>query len=135
MKVNGHCHCGAIQYEAEVEPGTVVLCNCADCQMQSGSVFSANIPAPAATFRIIKGSPRKYLKVAPSGVRRIHAFCDNCGGPIYSSAEVNPQSYSLRIGALEQRYELGKPVTQIWTKRRFPWILPFDRVEEFEGRP
>jgi len=28
MKVDGQCHCGAIVYEAEVEPGTVGLCHC-----------------------------------------------------------------------------------------------------------
>jgi len=135
MKVEGHCHCGAIHYEAEVEPGTVTICNCADCQMQSGSVFRANVSASAETFRIIQGRPKKYLKIAPSGARRIHAFCENCGGPVYSSAEVDPQTYSLRIGALEQRYELGSPVRQIWTKRRFPWMPSLAGAEEFEGQP
>ncbi|WP_250456320.1 GFA family protein, partial [Caballeronia sp. ATUFL_M2_KS44] len=107
MKVEGRCHCGAIQYEAEVQLGTVVVCHCADCQMQSGSAFRANIPAPAHTFRLLRGVPKRYIKVAPSGARRIHAFCENCGGPIYSSAEVDPTHYSLRVGALKQRFELG----------------------------
>ncbi len=62
MKVDGRCHCGAITYEAEVEPGTIVICNCTDCQMQSGSIFRTGIPAPAEKFRILKGSPKKYLK-------------------------------------------------------------------------
>ena len=31
------------------------------------------------------------------------------GGPVYSSAAENPQTYSLRIGALKQRYELDRP--------------------------
>lgn len=135
MKVEGQCHCGAIQYEAEVEPGTISICNCADCQMQSGSAFRANIAAPADGFRITKGVPKKYLKIADSGARRIHAFCDNCGGPVYASAEDNPQSYSLRVGALKQRYELGRPRRQIWTKRRFDWMPCIDDVVEFEGQP
>jgi len=135
MKVEGRCHCGAIAYEAEVEPGGIVICNCADCQMQSGSVFRMNIPAAAQSFHLLKGEPRKYLKVAASGARRIHAFCGNCGGPIYSSAAENPQSYSLRVGALKQRYELGSPARQIWTKRRFAWLPRFDGTEEFDEQP
>ncbi|WP_035883411.1 GFA family protein [Cupriavidus metallidurans] len=132
MKVEGQCHCGAISYEAEVTYGTVSICNCADCQMQSGSAFRVNIPAPAATFRIITGNPKKYIKVADSGARRVHAFCENCGGPIYSSAEFDPETYSLRLGALQQRYELGSPVRQIWTKRRLPWMPHLDGVAEVE---
>lgn len=135
MKVEGRCHCGAIQYEAEVQPGTVTVCHCADCQMQSGSVFRANIPAPVETFRLLQGVPKRYLKVAPSGARRVHAFCENCGGPVYATAEVNPKVYSLRIGALKQRFELGEPVRQIWAQRRFPWVAPLQHVETFDGQP
>ncbi|MDX3905708.1 MAG: GFA family protein [Pigmentiphaga sp.] len=135
MKVEGQCHCGAIVYEAQVESGTMAICHCADCQMQSGSVFRVNIPAPAGSFRIVKGTPKTYLKVADSGARRLHAFCGHCGGPVYSSAVENPQSYSLRVGALKQRHELGGPVRQIWAKRRFHWLPPLDDVETFEGQP
>lgn len=135
MKVEGRCHCGAIAYEAEVEPGTVVICNCADCQMQSGSAFRANIPARASDFRITRGTPRTYLKTADSGARRTHAFCGNCGGPIYACAAENPQSYSLRVGALTQRYELGAPTRQIWTKRRLPWMPPIEGATEVQGQP
>ena len=71
MKVDGHCHCGAIAYEAEVEPGTVTLCHCADCQMQSGSAFRLVISATAESFRILQGRPRKYLKTADSGAQRV----------------------------------------------------------------
>ena len=81
MKVDGQCHCGAIIYEAEVEPNTISICNCADCQRLFGTVFRANVPAPADKFRIISGTPRTYLKTADSGAKRIHAFCENCGGP------------------------------------------------------
>ncbi|CAM4133892.1 CENP-V/GFA domain-containing protein [Bordetella tumbae] len=135
MKVQGQCHCGAIAYEAEVEPGTISICHCADCQMQSGSVFRTNIPAPADKFRLLKGIPKRYLKVADSGTKRIHAFCDNCGGPVYACAADNPQTYSLRVGTLKQRYELGPPVRQIWAKRRFSWLAPLGAVQTFDNQP
>lgn len=122
MKVDGQCHCGAITYEAEVDPGTVMVCHCRDCQRQSGTVFRMNIPAPAQTFRITKGSPRKYLKIADSGNQRIHAFCENCGGPIYACAAQDPKNVSLRVGALNQAHELGAPTRQIWASRRFKWL-------------
>ncbi len=135
MKVEGQCHCGNIVYEAQVEPGTVSICNCKDCQRLTGSVFRTNIPAPAEHFRIVKGEPKRYVKVADSGAKRVHAFCDNCGGPVYASAMENPQSYSLRVGALKQAHQLGGPVRQIWTRRRFAWMPSLPGVAEVEGQP
>jgi hypothetical protein len=61
-------------------------------------------------------------------------FCDNCGGPVYASAAESPQSYSLRVGALKQRYELGRPARQIWTRRRFPWMPAIDGAQAFDGQ-
>ena len=48
MKVDSKCHCGVAVYEAEVEPGTIGIQHCSDCQQFTGSPFRANIPAPAA---------------------------------------------------------------------------------------
>jgi len=37
MKIDGHCHCGQITFEAEVDPNSVMICHCTDCQRLSGS--------------------------------------------------------------------------------------------------
>jgi hypothetical protein len=37
MKIDGRWHCGAITYEAEIDPDMVALCHCTDCQTWSGS--------------------------------------------------------------------------------------------------
>lgn len=135
MKVQGQCHCGAITYEAEVEPDTIAICHCLDCQRLSGSAFRANVPAPADGFRILKGKPRQYVKTADSGTKRVHAFCETCGSPVYSCATEKPLTYTLRVGALNQRHALGRPAQQIWTKRRLSWIPKLEGVSEIEGQP
>lgn len=135
MKVHGRCHCGAIAYEAEVDPAKVTNCHCVDCQRLSGGVFRTNIAARAENFRILKGEPSRYVKTADSGAKRVHAFCPNCGSPVYSSAVENPTSFSLRVGALDERNELQRPAKQIWTKRRLDWVQPLDGVPEVEGQP
>jgi hypothetical protein len=132
MKVTGSCHCGAIAYEGEAEPRTIGLCHCADCQKLTGSAFRANVQAQADTFRILRGQPRIYIKTADSGAKRAHAFCGDCGGPIYASAAQDPPTYSLRIGALDQRYDLGAPARQIWTQRRLPWVCEIDAIPELD---
>ena len=94
MKVTGGCHCGHITYEAEVDPATVRVCHCTDCQRLTGTAFRANIASLPGTFRLKSGTPKIYIKTAESGNKRAHAFCPECGTPIYAAApEPNPSTY------------------------------------------
>ena len=121
MKVHGHCHCGNIAYEAEIDPARVSACHCSDCQMLTGSAFRVSVPAPAESFTLT-GTPKTYIKVADSGNRRIHAFCPECGAPIYSSAISDPPTYSLRVGCLDERADLP-PRKQIWCESSMAWAM------------
>lgn len=134
MRVSGQCHCGAIAYEAEVDPGAIGICHCADCQRLTGSAFRVTVPAPAESFRMLRGEPRFYVKTGDSGAKRRHAFCGDCGGPVYAAALETPPSYSLRVGALNERQELGRPVRQIWTHRRLAWVCEIADIPEV-GQP
>jgi hypothetical protein len=135
MRVSGACHCGRIAFEAEVEPGSVAVCHCTDCQKLTGSAFRANIPAPAATFRLLRGEPRIYVKTADSGARRAHAFCADCGTPIYATAAQGERtSYSLRIGTLDERRALGAPARQIWRASGLSWSTDLRDVAARDGQ-
>jgi len=130
MKVHGHCHCGSIAYEAEIDPARVSACHCSDCQMLTGSAFRVSVPAPAESFKLT-GTPKTYVKVADSGNRRIHAFCPECGAPVYSSAISDPPTYSLRVGCLDQRAELP-PRKQIWCESSMAWAMDLRDVPKVE---
>ena len=120
MKVRGSCHCQRITYEAEVDPDSVQVCNCTDCQMLTGSAFRVAAHAPASTFRL-SGEPKVYVKTADSGTRRRHAFCPDCGAPVYSSADTDrPATYSLRVGCLDRRADLT-PKKRNWCRSALPW--------------
>jgi len=131
MKVEGSCHCGRIAYEAEVDPNTVSICHCTDCQKLTGSAYRANIPAPAEGFKLLKGEPKIYIKTADSGAKRAHAFCPNCGTPIYAAAVTDPQTYSLRVGTIRQRVEL-RPKRQIWCGSALPWSMDLSGIEKLD---
>src|SRR5688500_4353388 len=79
MKIDGGCHCGSIQYEAQIDPQHVVICHCTDCQTLSGTAFRTVVRAPGPGFRITRGTPKKYVKTAESGNKRVQAFCADCG--------------------------------------------------------
>ena len=120
MKVDGRCHCGAISYEAVVDPARVGICHCTDCQVLTGSAYRVVVPTAKDDFRLLSGTPTIYVKTADSGMKRAHAFCPKCGAPVYATAVENPQSYSLRVGALSQRAELV-PRAQQWNRSAVPW--------------
>src|ERR1700675_151005 len=120
-KITDAAHCGEITYEAEVDPNAMLICHCTDCQTLTGSAFRAVVTAPAAQFVLRTGIPKSYVKTAESGNKRRHTFCGNCGTPIYSCAVDNPQSYSLRIGAITQRAAFS-PQRQIWRRSGLNWV-------------
>jgi hypothetical protein len=133
MKVTGGCHCGHLKYEAEVEPGTVRVCHCTDCQRLTGTAFRTNIASLPGTFRLLGGAPKIYIKTAESGNKRAHSFCPECGTPIYAAApEPNPPTYGLRVGGIDQRGQLGPPTRQIWCRSALPWSMNISAVERAE---
>ena len=107
MKVTGRCQCGQIGVEAEIDPTQVRLCPCADCQTLTGTAFRTNVSSLPGTFVLRSGTLKIYVKTAESGNKRVHAFCPECGTPIYAAAPgAHPASYGLRVGALDRRAEL-----------------------------
>jgi hypothetical protein len=131
MKVDGHCHCGQIRYEAEIDADKVSICHCTDCQTLTGTAYRVSAPAPAASFVLLSGTPKIYIKTADSGNKRAQAFCSNCGTPLYVADAQNPQIYGLRVGTLTQRAAL--PATrQIWFHSALPWVSDIRGLERSE---
>jgi hypothetical protein len=103
MIVTGGCHCGEITYEAEVDPATVRVCHCTDCQRLTGTAFRVNISAQPETFKLKRGMPKNYVRTAVSGNECAHAFCPECGTPISAtSPEPRPASAATRLVAAVQ---------------------------------
>lgn len=131
MKVEGRCHCGQITFDAEIDPAAVRICHCTDCQTLTGSAYRVNVQTPATSFRLLSGNPKIYTKTAESGNKRVHAFCPNCGTPIYAAAPEDTKTYGLRVGTLKQRAEL-RPSGQIWFRSAQPWVTDIRDVQHVE---
>ncbi len=121
MKVDGRCHCGQIRYEAQIDPGTVSVCHCTDCQMLTGTAYRVSVPASAANLAFLSGHTEDLRQ--DGGERqpaRARHFAPNCGTPLYSADAQDPQVYFLRVGTLSQRAALP-PKRQIWCRSALPW--------------
>lgn len=128
MQIDGACHCGRIRFEAQIDPAQVSVCHCTDCQTLSGTAFRVSVPARRERLRMLGAEPRRYVKVAESGNRRVQAFCGECGTPIYATSEGEELVYNLRVGAIRQRAELP-PVLQIWHRSAQKWVADLAAVK------
>jgi hypothetical protein len=130
MHIDGSCHCGLISFTAEIDPSSVTVCHCTDCQALSGAPFRAVAPARIETF-VLHGEPKRYIKTAQSGNRRAQVFCPECGTPLYSTAPESPTSVNIRLGCVKQRAQL-KPTVQIWQRSALPWL---GELQSIPGSP
>jgi hypothetical protein len=141
MKIDGSCHCGAITYEAEVDPERVYVCHCSDCQAISGSPYRWAVPVGETEFRLLTGRPKAYVKVADSGRRSHQHFCPDCASPIYSFSTAAeeagggdaPKSLNLRLGTARQRAELP-PRTALWCGSAQDWAAVAGTAETLDAQ-
>ncbi len=133
MKIDGRCHCGAISYEAEIDPAKTAICNCTDCQSLSGSAFRTILPVAESAFKLLSGTPKTYVKTGDSGNRREQTFCGECGSPLYAAAADSKESrvLNLRVGTIRQRAELI-PRKQYWHRSALSWLAGLDAIEKFD---
>jgi len=132
MKIDGSCHCGAITYEADIDPEKVGICHCTDCQKFSGSAFRTLAQTEPGGFRLLTGTPKVYVKVGESGNERPQAFCGECGSSIYAtSTDPDPKVYNVRAGTIRQRNELV-PKFQVWTRSAHEWLGDLSAIKSSE---
>ncbi len=126
MNISGQCHCGAISFTAVVDPLKVVACHCEDCQKFSGAPFRAVVPAAVESV-LLSGEPKRYIKVAASGNRRIQAFCADCGTQLYATEPEAPKVLNIRLGCVAERAQLP-PVEQVWGQSAMPWLHSLSKI-------
>lgn len=132
MLIDGQCHCGAITFEAEVDPAAVSVCHCTDCQTLTGSPFRVTAVCTKADVRLTGGTPKIYGKRGDNGRMRFQHFCADCGSPLFTSGEGDQaDDWGIRWGSVRQRDKL-RPVRQIWCQSAAVWI---DAVAGLPGRP
>jgi hypothetical protein len=131
MNVTGRCHCGAVTYDAIIDPARVTICHCTDCQALTGSAYRVSVAVAREDFALRSGSPAIYVKTGDSGARRAQAFCANCGSPLYTYGIDDPTTYGLRVGCIDQRRDLA-PHKQKWCASALQWSMNISTLPRSE---
>jgi hypothetical protein len=129
MHIHGKCHCGAITYEAEIDPAIARLCHCTDCQVFSGAPYRAHVQPLPGTLKM-SGTPKVYIKTGDSGRQRAQGFCGECGTALYAADPGEAlERIGLRIGAIAERAQLT-PSIQIWCDSALPWAFDLQGIDK-----
>lgn len=132
MRIDGHCHCGQVRYEAEIDPDRVSICHCTDCQSLTGSAFRVTVLAERNAVRLTGEQPKLYVKRGETGAKRLQYFCGTCGSPLFTTGEgEDAGEWGIRWGSIRQRTQLA-PKRQIWCRSAAPWL---GTLTGLPGRP
>lgn len=134
LPLEGGCSCGAIRYEITSFPLLLYTCNCTNCQTASGSAFALNMPVAIRAFHILKGEPKGWQRLSPSGEPVVQWFCGDCGGRIYGERSRRPDTINIRAGTLDDTGWLV-PVAHFFLRSAQSWVQPAADAECFEAMP
>ena len=130
----GGCLCGAVRYECGGEPQFSLQCHCRDCQRQSGAPHVATVRVPATEFRIVRGTPKRYVAKADSGNDITRVFCGDCGTPLYVQVSTRADIVGVRVCTFDDP-SWFRPEANIFAKSAQPWDHMDPAVPKFATYP
>jgi len=134
QKIQGGCLCGAIRYRSDAQPLMTAVCNCKNCQRQSGSALSVIVALPRGALIMEGAEPASYRDTGASGFAIIRRFCANCGSPILSEPERTPTKDWLKAGTLDDTSWLA-PTANFWCDSEQPWLRTLGDVPRSARSP
>jgi hypothetical protein len=129
----GGCACGAIRYQVSAEPALMNICQCRQCQRDSGTGHGAHLTFVGAPVTLT-GEARLWMTTGENGTRKNRAFCPTCGSPVYISLPDMPEVFVASAASLDDpsRY---KPQMVMWTAAGYDWDRPDPALAAYEKMP
>tara|TARA_R110002096_G_scaffold124632_3_gene269420 strand:- start:2974 stop:3384 length:411 start_codon:yes stop_codon:yes gene_type:complete len=128
------CLCGSIHYKITAEPLLTAVCHCTHCQKATGSAYSINIGVPANGFHVDGDTLSTYVDKGDSGQDLRRYFCNNCGSPIYTEADVMPGISIVKAGTLDDTSSFT-PGINIFCQSKMAWLNDNGETVDFEQMP
>lgn len=96
--LKGQCHCGAVQFVADIKGGlsSARRCDCSLCRMRGAVAVSAALSG----LTITQGSENLALYQFNTRVAE-HYFCKICGIYTHHRRRSNPNEYGVNLACLE----------------------------------
>jgi hypothetical protein len=124
-----------VTYVADAEPVVHAVCNCTDCQRQTGGPFSVFVGVPQAAFSCQGDTLASFSTTGDDhGGETQRKFCSACGSPVFSLSPAVPELIFIKAGSLDDASWV-QPTVEAWTSSAQPWSPRFDHVAHLERGP
>lgn len=133
-KIEGGCLCGSVRYTSDAEPLMTAICNCKNCQRQTGTAFSVIVAVPKGALKMQGTEPAAFNDTGESGQGVRRRFCSKCGSPIFSEVEVTPTMDWVKAGTLDDTSWL-EPQVNIWCDSAQSWVQMSEAIPRVPRNP
>ena len=130
----GGCACGAIRYETKNRPAVEIHCQCHDCQKRSGTGHSSYLGFSSRVDVTITGEAKTWRVKGDSGNEKLHAFCPDCGTPIYLTFVAMPDLIAIHAASLDDPGRFN-PQIVTYARRGHAWDTIDSALQVYEKMP
>ena len=97
----GGCLCGKIGYSFNKEEViSVHHCHCIDCKKSTGSGKATILLIPSSSLKL-NGDLKFFTVSGSAGSKVSRGFCEDCGSPLISFVEENPNIKFIKAGSID----------------------------------
>lgn len=129
----GGCTCGQVRYEVAGTPVAMNICQCRQCQRDSGTGHAALVTFWGAEATLT-GEPNRWPATGDGGTRKEKSFCPTCGAPVALTSPDMPELFVVTAASLDDP-TLFAPERVMWTEARQPWDRTDTALPSFERMP
>lgn len=133
-EVTGGCLCGALRYSFDRDAVVMAAhCHCTDCQKATGSGKATIILVPTGALQI-DGERKGYTVTGTAGSHVTREFCPQCGSPVLSYLEEDPNTRFIKAGSLDDPAWVTVS-TSFWGGSAHPWSPVDETTQTYAGNP
>ncbi len=130
----GGCACGSVRYETASDPVVSLHCQCRHCQQRSGTGHGSYVVFADRANMTVTGEVKTWSVSGDSGAEKSHAFCPNCGAPVYLTFPAKPEMIAVHVGSLDDP-GLFSPKIVTYASRAHGWDALDSSLKKFERMP
>ena len=130
----GGCLCSNVNYEFNKSSAlTTHHCHCKDCQKSTGSGKATIMLIPKDELKI-SGELKFYSVTGSAGSHVTRGFCENCGSPLVSFVEENPDIRFIKLGSLNDSSWVNVE-SSFWSSTANSWSPADEDIFSFPHNP
>ena len=130
----GGCLCETVVYQfSQSNVISAHHCHCKDCQKSTGSGKATILLIPEDSLEV-NGEIKYYSVTGSAGSHISRGFCENCGSPLISFVEENPNIKFIKAGSLDDSSWVSAD-SNFFSSSASPWSPVDEDIHTFTHNP